>query len=487
MRRGHLGVRALRHDVYEVVPSAQGVGFRCDRCHSITPYNLCGLCPTNGCEGRLSPLDPASLAGHHYRALYLGLEPTALRSEEHTAQWSAEEASRVQQQFIEGHINVLSCSTTFEMGVDVGDLHAVLMRNVPPATANYVQRAGRAGRRVGGAAFALTFAQRRSHDLMHYADPERIVSGKVPVPRVTVRNAKIVRRHAQAVLIAAFLRREAGDGRRFKNAGAFFEVCDAALGSTAAERLRAYAEAHPPDVQQALLRIVPEALHTELRIETWAWLESETGMLELLDRVSSEVREDLGRYEALVREVVAESEQPGVNAGRFLRMAAAYREVQRTIRSRSLIGFLASRNLLPKYGFPTDVVPLRTDHVTEERRSTLLELERDLRIAISEYAPRIAGSGGRKGLDGRRACHAARQALAYVRLRRLPGVQPLPSATRGTDRLRMRGLRGAFAGSTTLHRARVWFSGRAWRAAQARRGPPGQDLRLPCSLHRVCS
>ena len=66
------------------------------------------------------------------------------------------EAAAIQQQLIRGEINVLSCSTTFELGVDVGELQAVMLRNMPPSTANYLQRAGRAGRRSGAAALVVT-------------------------------------------------------------------------------------------------------------------------------------------------------------------------------------------------------------------------------------------------------------------------------------------------------------------------------------------
>src|SRR5690606_36907011 len=108
--------------------------------------------------------------------------PIPLTAKEHTAQWSTEEAARVQQEFIDGKTNVLSCSTTFELGVDVGELQAVVLRNVPPTVSNYVQRAGRAGRRSDSAALVLTYAQRRSHDLTGFARPESIIAGNVRTP-----------------------------------------------------------------------------------------------------------------------------------------------------------------------------------------------------------------------------------------------------------------------------------------------------------------
>ncbi len=81
---------------------------------------------------------------NHYRNLFANFEFEQMKASEHTAQLKTEYAAEVQNKFINGDINVLSCSTTFELGgVDVGELETVFMKNVPPTPANYAQRAGR--------------------------------------------------------------------------------------------------------------------------------------------------------------------------------------------------------------------------------------------------------------------------------------------------------------------------------------------------------
>jgi ATP-dependent helicase YprA (DUF1998 family) len=381
-------VHRISHEFWEVVPLIEGTGegaragYRCNRCRNVFYTNVRDICPAYRCDGTLESLDTSAPGWieNHYRHLYQHLRPIPLSAEEHTAQWTSSEAATVQERFVRGELNALSCSTTFELGVDVGELQAVLMRNVPPTTANYVQRAGRAGRRTDSAAFALTYAQRRSHDLTHYARPKRMVAGRIRPPSVAVTNEKIVRRHAHSVLFSAFFRWAQQERQRlFRQVGTFFDTGEETTGP---DLLREYVDARPTQVRDALLRIVPAELQDELGVADWSWLSnlwSENGE-GILDRVVQEVRDDL----ALLRRLAEEAANERTPAG--YRRALHYQGVVQTVRGRDLLGFLGSRNVLPKYGFPTDVVELRTQHLPVPEAGRI-ELQRDLRIAISEYAP----------------------------------------------------------------------------------------------------
>ncbi len=407
----------LDHRMWEWVPVEHAACpiYRCSRCAYVAYTSLSGVCPMYGCDGTLVRIDGSDDAWgqNHYRHLYQSLELIPLRAQEHTAQWRPDEAAKIQSAFIRGEVNALSCSTTFELGVDLGDLNAVLMRNVPPSIANYVQRAGRAGRRTDAVPFVLTFAQRRSHDLSHYRDPARLVNGRVQPPRLEIGNEIIVRRHMHAILLADFFRwayRREGEWRR--SVGAFFVPGEGK--ETGPCLLRRYLAERPDSVSAALVRVVPRGLQQALGVDDWSWLpklivEDQSGILDraepehqagLLDKVESEASSDLALYHEL---------EDRARCERNYSLAESYKRVGITVRSRDLLGFLASRNVLPKYGFPTDVVELRTQHLPEPEAQQV-ELERDLRIAISEYAPgselvaakRLWHGGGIYCLPGRK-------------------------------------------------------------------------------------
>src|SRR5699024_2873433 len=104
-------------------------------------------------------------------------------------------------------INVLSCSTTFEMGVDICDLEHEYLRNVLPTPANYVHIAERAGRSEYSSAFVLTFCGVTSHDYTYFDDQTKMISGIIRPTHFEITNEKIIVRHLIAVALGYFFRK----------------------------------------------------------------------------------------------------------------------------------------------------------------------------------------------------------------------------------------------------------------------------------------
>jgi ATP-dependent helicase YprA (DUF1998 family) len=350
--------------------------YLCGTCRRRTAVSLRGVCPTLGCPGPLVPAGADTGDDDHYRALYRQTAPVSLTAREHTAQWTGLEASDIQQRFLAGEVNVLSCSTTFELGVDVGALSAVLLRNMPPTTASYIQRAGRAGRRAGTAALVLTYAQRRPHDLARYAEPSSMLTGKVRAPYVPLGNPRIDRRHAHSVALAAFFRdAKENAGQEWKTAGDFFLPGPGGPPAAAPCRLvRPFLTPVPAHVRDALRAVLPGSAWSRLGMEDGSWVDE---LAALLEQVRAELAHDVAVFEERRQEAFGQRRSD---------LAARFERSINTITRRPLIGFLANRNILPKYGFPVDTVELRTAHC-DSQVGARLELTRDLSVAIHEYAP----------------------------------------------------------------------------------------------------
>jgi len=372
----------LNHERLEFAPATDSHRPQtCNTCRRTWWRNVANVCPSWRCEGSLSDAADTRLERNHYAALYRNIEPIAMEVEEHTAQWRAEKASKIQDEFVRGRKNVLSCSTTFEMGVDVGDVQAVLLRNVPPRSSNYVQRAGRAGRRTDSAAFVLTMAQRRPHDRFYFDSPEPMINGVIEPPIIHLKNPAVLRRHAHSVAFAEFQRQEFDRlGVAATKVGAFFVGTDAE--EPRAEAFREWLESKPSELKDALERVIPAGPAKDLGIANWSWAEALFERNEnepthgWMKRASEEINENLSTLRELQKEAYAEEKG---KTGDYLRGVAA------NIERRDLLSFLSSRNVLPKYGFPVDVVGL--DLRNQGSNSGELELDRDLQRAISDYAP----------------------------------------------------------------------------------------------------
>ena len=348
--------------------------FECDTCSRIYFRNIRNVCPRSRCPGKLkkSKKNPED---NHYLTLYKNENlPPSLRSEEHTAQLKSEKARKRQEEFIKGEINLLSSSTTFEVGVDLSDLEAVFMRNVPPEPFNYIQRAGRAGRdKVPG--LAVTYCRRNPHDLYHFENPEeRILRGEIRPPVLNLKNEKIVLRHITAVALSLYFGKYKD---RFRDLENF--INKDWKNPKAREDFHDFCLAEEENLLILLKRIVPPDMHQPLFDES-KWLTDIAGDYatgndrRLLARAEAEVCHDYLILERMKNEAIAEED-----FGRAKRI----KERMDTIAKEKVLNFLSRKAIIPKYGFPVDVVELDTNGHGRDS----VTLRRDLSQAIAEYAP----------------------------------------------------------------------------------------------------
>lgn len=341
--------------------------FMCSKCKNITPFNVHNVCPTRDCEGTLLECDPdKELAHNYYRRQYKTKKIESMMIKEHTAQLSTREAKEYQKEFKAKRINILSCSTTFEMGVDIGGLETVFLRNVPPTPANYVQRAGRAGRRDDSSAFVLTFCGNSSHDYTYFLEPNKMISGSIRPPKFSVTNEKIILRHLLATAFGYF----------FRKYPEIYENIDVLICDGGMDKFKEYLNTRPEDLNNYINeKILTDNVYG--RYCDFKWYEL------LLDKNDNRI----DKFIESINSIIAQYEEAKDEATKLeeFTQAAYYKGQIKRIKKDGVIQYLSKYNVIPKYGFPVDTVELQIYENGE--RNTNYDLNRDLTIAISEYAP----------------------------------------------------------------------------------------------------
>ncbi len=192
--------------------------FKCSTCNTIHLHTSVGICIN--CSGKVEPITSEELEEKRKENYYVDIATTRetyrLHCEEMTGQTNKDDA-RARQRLFQGifmdnerplsdEIDLLSVTTTMEAGVDIGSLTAVMMGNIPPKRFNYQQRVGRAGRRGQSISYAVSIAKNTSHDQIHFAAPERIVSSTPKAPYLVLNRPEIAERLVnKEVLRKAFL------------------------------------------------------------------------------------------------------------------------------------------------------------------------------------------------------------------------------------------------------------------------------------------
>ena len=185
---------------------------RCRSCRRTTirdvPHDRC---PAWRCDGVLEWVREDD---DNYNLQLLDGAYSMLRPEEHTAMVPQTERERLENLFrgASDAVNCLVCTPTLELGIDIGQLDSVLMRNVPPLPANYWQRVGRAGRRHR-MAVDVTYCRPVSHDRAYFTDPLKLLSGRIDPPAFNLRNEAMVAKHVHATIISGLHRSALDRGR----------------------------------------------------------------------------------------------------------------------------------------------------------------------------------------------------------------------------------------------------------------------------------
>ncbi len=368
----------------------------CEECRRWTWYGG-SICPTPSCAGVPRP---ANQPDDYWRVVYTTSDRVRpMEVMEHTAQWTSEKAEEIQRDFVVGKVNVLSGSTTFEMGVDVGEVQAVFCRNVPPTPANYIQRAGRAGRREGAASLVVTLARTRSHDAYYAANPDRLVMGAVPVPMIDVDNVDLARRHVYALALSTYLSETDNVIPNNLPAKSVFESTGDSGSLSVLEQFAEWLRGAGRDRVPAADIGLSDAVMEKLGIpEPATWIDTLTstgldvlGPLGRAQTIYNDSVEAVHELQTETAEQIAASGDVGKKKQLSSRQTALFLTLQ-TLQSQDAIGLLANNGVLPKYGFPIDVVglyPVVATSGMDDAREAIktLDLTRDLRLALREYAP----------------------------------------------------------------------------------------------------
>jgi Lhr-like helicase len=393
--------------------------YRCAQTGTVWAHSALGWTWIDGCRGNLQAVTPQVLDadprwGRARRELHGSpIFSMGLWAEEHSAQRSPRENRRLQDLFKAGIRNVLSSTTTMELGVDIGGLNGVLLSNVPPGPANHRQRAGRAGRRSDGSAVVVTFARGTEFDREVFQDFGKFITRELRKPVVFMDRRKIIERHIRAVLFSEFFRgrqpERTGTMPAFGHMGPFCsESCPqfwsgrivskpvwsprvTGLADQFGEFLCECSVGAGP-IQQRLSRLCESTpLSNIASNEEWPGFLAETR--ESFEQAIEAWRQDIQQLRDSWDEIPA---QPTAQRGWEMAKANSIRWQVQTLCDITVIEWLADHRFLPRYGFPINLQKLkvRSPDGREQsgrqyghKQSERYRLERDSLLALSEYVP----------------------------------------------------------------------------------------------------
>ncbi len=355
-------------------------------------------CPQYRCPGSLRVA--AGAGPTFYGKIYRSGRLERIFPAEHTGLLGREARERLEEAFKAGDApaapNLLVSTPTLEMGIDIGDLSATVLCTVPPTTANYLQRVGRAGRETGNA-LCLTVANSRPHDLYFHAEPLEMLAGQVLPPGCFLDAPEMLKRQLVAHAMDAWARQESVLRSLPQRAGF---ILAKGRDSTFPGRFIAYQKAHREELFDSFLERFGRYLSpaNQERLRRFALGED---VPHLVEDAFEALRLEREQLRSLLRKAKARVQEIDKNPEAFddpelekRDAEQAHRLVARLVEELGNtypLNVLTDAGVLPNYAFPEPGV--RLESVIQERRDDgrrryqAYEFLRPASVAIRELAP----------------------------------------------------------------------------------------------------
>jgi superfamily II DNA/RNA helicase len=368
---------------------------------------------------RLSYRDTEAQPNTFFRDLYRNFPERSgngsnLRAEDHTGHVNTEDRIDRENRFKDARISTLFCSPTMELGIDIGGLSAVHLRNAPPNPSNYAQRSGRAGRSGQGALIFTYCSSYSPHDRHYFEHQADLVAGAVQAPRFDLCNEELLLTHLNALVVSEIslpgLDGEAGQRPSLQN---FIEESDSEmkLSASVKEGLK-LTEGTKSTLKRKFLQVIKD-IEPELRKQSNRWYTDEW-IDQNLGRLADNLDSAMDRWRKLytsARKLLSQATQQ-IESGRLVASGDDYKKFKRQQDQatrqlnllRNAVGggdrsefypyrYLASAAFLPGYNFTR--LPIRIFIPSGDTTGQYISRPRS--IALREFGPRnIIYYNGRK-------------------------------------------------------------------------------------------
>lgn len=308
---------------------------------------------------------------------------------EHSAQIDRHTLSQREKDFNEGRLNILSCSTTMEMGVDIGGISEVVMNNVPPQSANYLQRAGRAGRRAETKCLAFTFCPASPIGVATWQNPTAPITGKTDMPLLKMDSGILIQRHINAFFFYAFAQKHNfTNGNQLQGAiGVDSQVQDLFSPSGEEESQDCYKE-----FCTFLNELISEKQQDSGDKKNWKELYKQLveGTYKKNSSISDAAETTKASLEQLKEAYTKQIEaltEIKKKVDRSKRQQALEYQIK-NLKEKNLLTYLAEQNFLPSAGLPTGLVECQLgEQKSKEDSYRPISVTRHLSRSILEFAP----------------------------------------------------------------------------------------------------